>query len=77
MMRCSELEQECAKFKQENQNMRELLANLADKNASDDAASMLAKQCADMQLELDRSREERSQLKTIVLSQESSIRDPR
>ena len=77
MMRCSELEQECAKFKQENQNMRELLANLADRNASDDAASMLAKQWADMQLELDRSREERSQLKTIVLSQESSIRDPR
>lgn len=76
MMRCSELEQEYAKCKHENQQMREVIANLADQNTSEVAGSMLAQQCASMQLELDRSREERSHLKTIILSQESNVREP-
>jgi len=77
MMRCSELEQECAKFKHENQEMRELIANTSDQYTSDTGASLLAQQCAQMQVELDRYREERSNLKTIVLSQESNLRDSR
>ncbi|RWS27899.1 unconventional myosin-Va-like protein [Leptotrombidium deliense] len=75
MMRCSEMEQECAKLKHENQEMRDAFANLADKNESDSAAALLAQQCALLQNELDRVREERSNLKTIVLGQESAIRD--
>lgn len=74
MMKCSELEQECAKVKHENQEMRELLAQLStgDKAATDTASNLLAAQFASMQMELDRTREEKSQLKTIVLGQESS-----
>jgi myosin-5 len=77
MMRCSELEQECAKCKQENQEMRELIAASADFEDNDRGASLLAQQCAQMQIELDRYREERTNLKTIVLSQESNIKDVR
>jgi predicted negative regulator of RcsB-dependent stress response len=76
-MRCSELEQECAKFKQENQEMRELIASFSDQNSRETGASLLAQQCAQMQLDLDRYREERTNLKTIVLSQESNLRDSR
>ena len=76
-MRCSELEQECAKCKQENQEMRELIASSSDTFNNEKGASLLAQQCAQMQIELDRYREERSNLKTIVLSQESNIRDAR
>ncbi|CAG2105109.1 unnamed protein product [Medioppia subpectinata] len=75
MMRCSELEQECAKCKQENQEMRELIAASADLDDNERGASLLAQQCAQMQIECDRYREERSNLKTIVLSQESNIKD--
>lgn len=76
MMRCSELEQECAKCKQENQEMRELIAS-SDTSDNERGASLLAQQCAQMQIELDRYREERTNLKTIVLSQESNMRDAR
>lgn len=75
MMRCSEQEQENAKLKHENQKMRELIASKIDQSDSD-AASMLAQQCSTMQNELDRLRDERTQLKTIVLGQESS-KEPR
>lgn len=79
MMRCSELEQECAKSKQENQEMRELIASTSDKSdkGGERGASLLAQQCAQMQIDLDRYREERSNLKTIVLSQESYMKDAR
>lgn len=76
MMRCSELEQENAKLKHEVQEMREMMARLSSgdqKQASETASSVLAQQCASMQLELDRTREEKSHLKTIVLGQETSI----
>lgn len=74
MMKCSELEQECAKVKQENQEMRELMSRLSagDKAASDKASNLLAEQFASIQMELDRTKEEKTQLKTIVLGQESS-----
>ncbi|RWS07279.1 unconventional myosin-Vc-like protein, partial [Dinothrombium tinctorium] len=75
MMRCSELEQECAKLKHENQEMRDVFANLADRNESDNAATLLAQQFSVLQNELDRMKEERSNLKTIVLGQESAMRD--
>ena len=69
MMRCSELEQERAKLKHENQEMRDALADKLQDGPSRGAA-LLAQQCAQLQAELDRAREERSQLKTIVLGQE-------
>ena len=72
MMKCSELEHECAKLKQENQEMRNIFADVAGggKSDTDSAASLLAQQCATMQSELDRTREEKTHLKTIVLGQE-------
>ena len=76
MMRCSELEQDNAKLKHEVREMREMLAKLSSgdqKQASETASSVLAQQCASMQQELDRTREEKSHLKTIVLGQETSI----
>jgi myosin-5 len=76
MMRCSELEQENAKIKHEVQEMRQMLAELSSgdqKQASETASSVLVQQCASMQQELDRTREEKSHLKTIVLGQETSI----
>lgn len=72
MMRCSELEQECAKVKHESQQMREIMAGMSDKS-NDNTAAMLAQQCASLQLELDRAREEKTHLKTIVLGQESTM----
>ncbi|KAI1280411.1 Unconventional myosin-Va [Halotydeus destructor] len=73
MMRLSEMEQECAKLKHENQQMRELMANTTNSTDNDGAASLLAQQCAAMQQELDRAREEKTHLKTIVLGQEGSM----
>jgi len=73
MMKCSELEQECAKIKHENQQMRELLADMSSSEDDKKASSLLAKQVASMQVELDRTKEEKSHLKTIVLGQETSI----
>ncbi|XP_053208161.1 unconventional myosin-Va-like [Panonychus citri] len=76
MMRLSELEQENAKLKHENQEMREAFANFSSSSETSTAAALLSSQCATLQSELDRVREERTNLKTIVLGQESSIREP-
>lgn len=74
MMKCSELEQESAKLKHENQQMRELLAELSSSESKgEEAGSLLAQQFASIQQELDRTKEEKSHLKTIVLGQETSI----
>ncbi|XP_074593590.1 unconventional myosin-Va-like isoform X2 [Brevipalpus obovatus] len=75
MMRLSELEQENAKLKHENQEMRQTMADLS-KGKAEGAANILSQQCAALQSELDRVREERTNLKTIVLGQESTIREP-
>lgn len=73
MMRCSELEQECAKIKHENQQMREIMAGMSDTSETTSPATLLAQQCAALQLDLDRTREEKTHLKTIVLGQESTM----
>ena len=73
MMKCSEIEQESAKLKHENQQMRQLLAELSASESKDEASSLLVQQFASIQQELERTKEEKSHLKTIVLGQETSI----
>lgn len=75
MMRLSELEQENAKLKHEMLEMRETMANLSKSDKVDLAANLLSQQCAGLQAELDKVREERTNLKTIVLGQESTIKE--
>ncbi|KAK4337050.1 hypothetical protein RND71_044126 [Anisodus tanguticus] len=75
MMRCSELEQEKAKLKHENEEMRSAFANSIDENGTNSAAKVLAQHYSSLQNELDKIREERKHLKTIVLGQDS-LKEP-
>ena len=83
MMRCSELEQEMSKMKDDNQKLRRQIAKSIDstKNVSangadngvvvgaerERAAALLAEQFAEVQEELDRYKKERADLKKVIL----------
>jgi len=75
MMRLSELEQENAKMKHQSQEMREAVASLTDRADTNSATNLLLQQFANQQTELDRVREERTNLKTLVLGQESYLKE--
>jgi len=74
MMRCSELEQEKAKLKHENEELRLALVN-NDGSTESQATKVLAQNYNMLERELDRVKEERKNLKTIVLGQDS-LKEP-
>ena len=89
MMRCSELEQEKAKLKYENEELRMAFVNATtstNKSSTNNkqsvgdnlnavATKVLAQNYANLESELERVNEERKHLKTIVLGQDS-LREP-
>lgn len=82
MMRCSELEQEKAKLKHEAEQLRLAFvkATSAEANGGGEdlqaaATKVLAQNYANLENELERVKEERKHLKTIVLGQDS-LREP-
>lgn len=74
MMRCSEVEQEKAKLKHENEELRLALVN-NDGSKDSAAAKVLAQNYNILERELERVKEERKNLKTIVLGQDS-LKEP-
>lgn len=66
MMRCTELEQELGKLKENNQRLR---VQISKKVEGEDrgGAVLLADQCAELQHELDRYKKERADLKRVIL----------